>query len=421
MEEIRLDVTKYKYCFIDTVYEGSGTMPSLYQLVLSDSLFRQLAYYKCSSQHLQEFYHDYVVNPEHGLVADFVFEENFLKFNSGVRTVPSNNLLEESNDLEPVNSAGLFTLYDLILRGVSQDFCILEDELAESDTIKYLGDKVYPFSGIKFAKSTMTVYLAVVNNSTLYHNNLVVLDGGVLTFRPFYFTVPATAPAFQMYGCAFVRAIELNNKKYNLWHAEYLPLYDEDVSFSISKCLINKAICERERKSAALRVQKYYKESLFGVNATSKDTLKWTGGDTDRRSFYGVVFKSSISMLTEKECFSIVNTCLTEIAEDCNDLKEAKAMLMKKDWTTTAKFAGMCLLSVMLSTEGNVVQQLAAVHDMQKFLEECILFADLYLYRVRANAYIKHLHLANGTDPRIFGANEREYTLVEEGFYYGFD
>lgn len=391
-----------KYCFLNVVYFDTNNEDQIYELVLSDSMFQNISIYRTNLQELKKF----IDGKE--WVFDFAFVEGYLKCDSCIKRIQLNNLIqcgwieEKSSNL---------TLYDLLIEGIQNHFLFLEECVVNSE--EWEGLAITRFSALKFSQSTMSIYYRVVTENGIFNKMLVHMEGSKLIQHGFYFAVPYENKFSQK--AEFIKSMRINGKMYSVWKVDVISIYDMNVIISYS--LINKANCMRARLSNLYETLADYLDLAYSLDIDVPERKQWIGSSKSYASPYGVWFKSSVTKIKASRRLELIKIAARLLGEGMSK-DDAIKLCHKSVKSREERYVLHNLLRIVYGED-----PLNFVVNYKEYVACLILFADIYLYKIRSRCFLEEKRILQkmGTqDSRLTGSDEFGFTIIEEGFAYGF-
>lgn len=406
---------KFHFCFLNVVYVDSSDAIEVYEVVFSDSNFQETALLRVELPELLKI-------SSSGFVTDFNFKEDFLVCNPHVSRLRNSSIVAKTLDrLICVKHAD--TIYDLLYEGLQNDFYVISDSYAESIADGGVDDEngfcfITHFRNIRFSRSSMTVYVPMRKQDGLYNKMLIVPENKIMKMNAFYFIADA-GYALKTNDFSLVSQIDLNNKKYNLYLAEMLRIYD--ASMILAGPLINKACCLRQRVyNASTALDEFRNEIWLSLEGKENGGMQWAGGNNCYTSWYGVQFTNSIPVMTKKQKKLLRDYVLDKMVMGCMTVSEFKKAVSSSKMDQGNKFVCMCFAYALAGADAeDSVGLLDSINAYNDKLKDMLFRYDLFLYRIRLYVYVSHESLIHDwRQPILFGGNETDYTTVQEGFYY---
>lgn len=429
------DLKQYKYCFLNVVYTGDDGKTKAFSIVLADESFHRVASTHVDLETLKRF-------AEMFTITDFDFSAGYFRCNPNVVQKKYNEVIAECLGQIITEEHDSYTFFDLLYEGQQNGFYIINDEYAEclenrevshinafsnsakTDKQKETAADFYyisPFRSILFSQSSMTSYVRMYNSKGCYNKMLVTPVNHVPKLQSFFFIVPYEY-AFERKNCNFIRSVELDGKKYKLFHVTLLSIYE--MHTILSGALVNKAVSLRHRCYNACEAlsafQKHIWESLDD-SAACGEKIAWIGGQKSYNDGYGVKFKTSMKMLTKIErdnlCEKVVDTVIRAHAP----ISKFKREIINSSMNSIEKYVCMnIILGLEYSACNENIDLLEAVRQVMHSQRDKLFLCDLYLYRIRLYLCISGETLVQDlAHPFLYGGNETAFTIVEGGRYYG--
>lgn len=386
---------KYKYCFLDTKYEGSN---HLYLVVLADEYFWDIAYLITDLDGLKNMKNQYIT--------DYSFDSEYLQCYNGLPSVPENEVVIRNKNtlLKITHNQSLFTL---LCEGTKNKFLILADAAVESGLFS---DGCCEFRKIQYSKSTMSCYCKMVTKSGIFNKMIVTVDKSPV-LSPFYFATPRDYQ-FNNSSCKFIKDTEINGIAYNIWNTGILPLFEDDIC--LSKPLINKAVNMVERYSAAkVLIYNLVKKLAPYPNDTGKE---WIGGSGSYSPRCYVRLKSTTKKFNADAKIEITDYVMKNInAMSLQQLHES--LIKSQKFSNLQKFSGAYLASVLDAIKHSENMDIGIAINTLHSIEYSLMLTSMFTYRVCLHLLITKKHLVSYDEGyMIGGGGERDFTFVEEVF-----
>lgn len=392
-----------KYGFLEKIYStGDNGCDSVYEVTTSDFEFKHMETLMLNKNQLIDF----ITENKKEIVTDFTVENEVLRCNPGIETIQKialTGLNATTKIKEDVSE-----IFKFIMFGASNNFRILDfDENGEICC-------EVPFRRIKFARDTMSVYVRAINTEGIYNKKLIYMKDGILRTSNFKFSMPEDV-SYNCSGISFVEKIETKEGNVvQIWEHNNLPIFSSDMI--ISKPMINKAMCLREKLNAEISVLDKYIGMLYTMIGVQQEEKPWLPGGSNQTN-YGVYFKSSLKHLRKTDIDNLLEDALKKLPEVATNLQEAFNELKKLGWPDYCSKVGAMIFMATAMSEENT-ETISILTNYKNDLLDKMFWADLYLYKIRATSFVAKIKIVSFNKANIFGGNEKEYTTVREGFYY---
>lgn len=188
---------------------------------------------------------------------------------------------------------------------------LLTEYTAEYDLV--VDGQTKPFEALQFSRSSMSVYLPIVNENSEIYNHLVVTgEGGVLKWHPLELRKKDGSETIKVSNVSFNDEGEFQRK---------LPL--ETLGAAVTAFNIN---------SSLLTLRKV----LFNGEPSN---LKWVGGNHDYSKNYVVVLRCEHSPLSKKQAMLLLKSIANGTCENLNEMQmmvlqclQKNPEILKEDW-----------------------------------------------------------------------------------------
>lgn len=405
------------YCYLNQVWVDDNDNGLLYELVFSDKNFRDVYFKRVNKESLIS------TRNENKYEYNFKFKDDYLCC-PDVKRLKINNIIMESKDKEiRVNSVGDdFNLYAFLTEAIDNGYIFVSDEFIQEHSLQGLG--YTGMHNIRFSRTTMSVYVQIINVEGIHNEMIVSLEGTRLVFHPFYVAVPINKKL--SYGAVKKSSCNIEHVPYDIYYVDFLSLYTKDDYIAYG--LINRACAISAQCLNMCKILDTFIEAVRCVteNGVIPSQIAWAGGSSSHKSSFGVLFKSSIKILSNKEVADIVNKAVNhflpmldkynfETLED--KIKMANHIISITSLPTITKWYYFTLLKVILNAN-TMAEQLSVAIETKKACKTQMLFCDVYMYRIRSYSYLNCVSLVNLMRPVITDLSGI-YTEVKEGLYYG--
>lgn len=385
-----------EYCFLNCAYVTQNDETQVYEVVRSEDTFTNVRMMWLDLKQLQE------LAKEQDVVRDFSFDSGFLKCANIARVRISDDILKAYKNHTIKTDLTEFpegTILTMLKQGVENDFCFVSDELVNLD--RYVGEKVTPFSKVKFSQSSMSIYYSEVADGTIQNKYVVRSKGRIFEFEPFYFIVPEECEE-SVYG-KFIKHIQVNNRNYNLFYAENASLIERIKMLPMA--LVNKAVCLRCRVSSAVKVL----ECL--CKPYRDESLTWVGNNHAEHSLSMIEFISSYRGITSARDAQEIIDVVKELQQPTFD--ETKRAIYRYNQDIVFRFAAQWAANIIQSS----VTTADLINNCQEGIRQLsitIFYIDLFLYRIRSFSFKTNNELLRYSKNQFFGSNEPGFTLIRE-------
>lgn len=394
-------------CYLDKVFKDTNGKIKLYQLTLSDSLFRDIREVVVGEEGLLKYLNN------KGFIKDFQLEEGYLKCDPkdtllATSVIESQLSEEKSKNVEQENSFYRFLDY-----AIENDCILLDDSLIDCD--KYTGLAFTKFKNIRFSQSTMSVYFIINTPEGIANKHIVYLEDGALKFYHFYFGVPAGKATYK--NATYVKDIVINNELYYVYQIGELGLYPMEVCTSSS--LINKACTAREIQQAILDTVKDYSTILNNTLGEKGSTVEWAGGNGSYESQYGIIFKNSLKRPTKNRRNELIQDVFQNFLGIYPDYQNAFSAVNNSPYYSLCEKAALKILLFISYSGKSPVECLSVAKSVREKFAKEMMYTSMFLYKIRVGCYIQHIRLVDRTQPYLVGSEYDTVTTVEAGYYYG--
>lgn len=403
---------KTHYCFLDVIYTDKEENPVAYAITKSDNCFREVEQVIVSEEELLRY------TQESGVICDYQKSGGYLVTAPQVPSLIGHpeyetiyKLSEADNRLYVTvpESKLPYSIYDLITEGLAGEFVLVDASVLEQNNPQ-LG--MVGFQSIHFSKSTMSVYALMLTEEG-YKNIMLVSDNGsALQVRDFYFAVPTGAVFTGNTCCQLIQTKQLGNREYAIYHAGSLRIYD--TAFSRSAALINRAAFLSERCTASIKFwQRYLKICNEALNLGTEFAPSWAGSKGNKNSIYGVYFENSYEHVKSKDLPGFIDVCMQMSLEHENDAIE----YAQSQFNGSRQDLAVEFMKLEAMNSGSL-EMFNAAYSLIKNRALTKLNADMFLYRVRASAFITQTLLTPTVQPFVVGGAVPTFTIVREGFRF---
>lgn len=341
---------------------------------------------------------------------DFLIADGVLKCNSLIKTVQiDERYLRKMQDAAVESELAKNSLYSLLIQGVQNGYIILADD---SEDGWGSGTGVIPFRSIQFSKTTMSVYVRVIDGAGVYNQMIIVPEDRTLKFRPFKFAIEAETAenVIGIEGCEDLsRKVVINGKEYCIWVAKMFNIYDRSVEFSPS--VVNQSVHDSVVYQTSLKMINAF---IRGVSNEESLGYTWWGGDKSYSLRPGVYFKSSSAVPTEAELQEMQEIILENAAEGRAEVEINKHVfeyLFKRKKFNRVGTYSTALLTKLVLSDGDAAQKLLNAFSTKRAVQEKIFWLGLYLYRIRSCAMLDQRTLCS-VQSCLVGGNTQEFTIV---------
>lgn len=416
-------LSRFTYCFLNAVYVDDFDVAKVYEVVFSDADFREIGLLRVEQGAMRELC-SAVAN------VDFSFDSGFLKCNPHVARLRITSVVMDGMGVLINENHSIHSLYGLLYEGQKNGFYVVNDDYAESVLSTGNGfddgDSAGPFCfmthfrNIRFSQSSMSVYVQMRNKDGCYNRMLVVPDNGIMHMNSFYFLVPADN-SFSQNGCKFISQVCIDKRHFSLFCAELLGIYDVDSV--LSGALVNKAFCIRQRCYNAQIALKDLSQSIWRSLSgdEDKESLPWVGGSKSYADGYGVTFDSSIKLLKRSDRLELQEYVIQKVIREHMSFAEFKQLTAESRMNILQRYVCMCMAAVFeYASCSESIDLLEAANQMINGQKDSVFICDLFLYRIRLYLYMSGKSIVTDrAHPALFGGNEVDFTVVQEGHYYG--
>ena len=400
----------YYFCFLDMHYISTAAFDDLYELSLTSRHFDKTASVFVNKDKLKEF-------AESKLITDFRICDGYLQCNPHLPELTINSVIKECENevLEDFTTGSTF--YDLLQKGVENNFILIDNKLDELDNV--IEWRITNFNRIQFSQSTMSIYAQIVSQQNEIKNKMIVTrDAGTLVMHPFLFAVPIDVD-FDLAGCHFIKNQEIRGSMYRIYQAVDLAIFSK-LSL-VSKSTINKAMTLRTRYNAIIKILQDFKKDVWHrLNEEPTKEFTWVGGTSSYSSEYGVIFKSSIKVPSADDREEFLEFIQRERIKNRTSHSDFLLKMKERGITGILENAGK-IISIILEQCENIDHALILLSSTINSLYDDLLYCDLYLFKIRSSLYLGRQRITTASNPFLFGGDETAYTIVKEGFFYELD
>ena len=172
-----------RYCYLSKIYESSSGESKLYECVLCDETFSDIAIYRVDLDTLKGLAND------HKLIKNFVIEDGYLRCENTTRQL-LNNLIESSKGKYiRKRDTKLYSFYDFVRNGIKTECYFVHPDYALADN-SLDGIGFSHFKNIRVSESTMSVYCNILTEEGLKHLSLIRLENKKLVMNNLFVAVP---------------------------------------------------------------------------------------------------------------------------------------------------------------------------------------------------------------------------------------
>lgn len=376
-------------CFLNRVFTDKDDCISFFEIVKADNSFADVRTSYVSLDTLKK------LSTDPKLTTDFSFEDGYLKCDSTVNRVCSNDLIkgQVSKQFSIYDSSN--SLFDLLMLGVNNGFYLVDDRVAKNST--WTGNGFTSFHNIKFSKSSMSIYARVIFKDTCFNKHIVKLQRGILKFYPFKFLVPKDFCG-DLSDCKKLGEIVINNISYFLYEVATMSLFCP--INNITPPLINYANGRVLRFSEVLKVLRQYRNQLLHAIGNNTPAPKWVeDNDEVKEPFYGITFEyNGKGVSSTKELLDhVVHLCDLGKTPD-----EVKQELIRTKYNPTECLAGYVVASISTNSS-SAIEAISNIGEMTASISKELFFADLFLYKFRSYSYLSKRNIAPLTQPYFTG------------------
>lgn len=371
-----------KYCFLSCIYTRQDR-PNIFELALVNSDYDDVYLYRtCDLRDILTF----------GYVYDFSIEGQYFKCNPFVKTATGDSILDSTLD-QILHHDRKETIFSFLARGTHDGYVIISDDLA-NQAGEWVGVGITSFYNIKFSKSTMSIYVPLVEPDGITNKMLVTETSGKLAVNPFYYGIPADSKK----DCGeFVRRKTINGVDYDIYYIDFMPVYDE-LGRILSNPVINTAV---QMQTCYSFVQQALEDILDAAYSVKEDKPAWAGGSKSYTSSYSVEFTSNLPKLTKKDRVAIINSIMAgREPVYCEDPR--------------VKFLTNAINALELNEDGT--PNLNSLHSTIVYLKKHGIMYGSYLMVVKYHMFCSHERITGGSSGVLCGGVSDASTLVKEGF-----
>ena len=287
----------------------------------------------------------------------------------------------------------------------------------DSEPVREVYDIVIPCYGVKFSKSTMSVYFNYYDDDGLHHWNIMRYDDIWYVFNPFSFLVSsANLSAFQRCMGEFQNYLleegsyEYRNESYVKYKVlQDIPLLANDEYIFTE--ILHKAIICSERYNNVLKITKDFMSSL--CDNSNVELKGWAGKDRSFKTNYGIYFKTQYIAIPTEERVEVLNRVIGNKGriKECPSLGEVQLLLKTLFQDFEEQFVAFVIATIIYNAKDHCdmmrLTQNALVHyERQKA------FADLYSYRMRGCFLLNNESVT--AQYQVAGSDESGYVIIKE-------
>lgn len=372
-------------CFLNKIYVRESNN-DIYEIALVDDTYTTVQLMRVNDLHdICDFIE----------TRDFSLDDDYLLCNPNVITVPGDSITDINTIVGEKCDDSIFSF---IIDGVRNNYVVIDDSVISSENSDDCIFGISYFRNIKFAETTFSIYLQMVNESGIYNKMLVTEENNRLTFHPFYFGVPAGQPC--MYGSFKDRRI-VNNIEYDVYYIDFLPVLNS-TSMIVSAPVINSAMQQSEKFKFCILALSDLMHDLYVV---SESNVEWAGGNNNYTSAYTIQFKSTMRKISKRARTDITDSILHGACPIYAEDERVKLLHGVLD---------------SLNRDKTGMPTLDSLNTMVASLKTLSVFSGAYIASLRYYLYCSHKSIresigATGTTI-LYGGNSEFGTIVEEGF-----
>ena len=394
-----------RYCYLNKIYENSVGESKLYECVLCDETFSDVAIYRVDIEELKGLANDA------SLVKNFAIEDGYLKCENAKRQM-LNNLIESSKGKYiRKRDTKLYSFYDFVRDGIKSGYYFVHPDYAlDGNVLDGIGFS--HFRNLKVSESTMSVYCNILTEDGLKHLNFIYLQDKKLVLNNLFVAVPAGStliPPGKIATAEAMGSITINHADFQLFSVVGLSIYNPGMI--ITDSLINKASVEYAKAKNVNNLLSDYSETF---SKQKIDGVKWAGKNGSHAAPYFVGYTAMMLMPTRAERTAILQAVL-DLVSGSGSSDPMPLIETIKGWNCEPikKFMAVNLFILIWGAESID----AALAKVWKRMDQCkliMLYSSLYLYSVRATAFMTNTRFANPVNPYIIGSEEKIQTLAKE-------
>lgn len=393
-------LSEYNYCFMQAALVDANEKIKAFRVICGDTEFQKFAYYTIDLnglKHLCEM---------KDLIKDFDLEGTFLRCDNIPKVIFTTEDLYVLNKIIPLESSNL--LQDFLLWGAKNDCLILNDEE---------GTQFAKFIDIQVAQKTMSIYVKMVADADIHNKMLVYMKDTELVCNDFLVAVPSGCKLPMQFKYTKCEALQdkrtIFNRSYDVYNVNISDMAYIDLLRA--NAFINKATTLSVKYRSMIDVLKEFKDTLCISQGFQVNDMKynWVGGTNSYKDSFGVFFESSLKPISKNQKFEIINW-FTELISECHN-KDEIALRISEENNDLARLILNILLELMYSD----LSTTDVIHNCIEMLNNCklqLLSVDLFLYKLRAGAYINSIAIAPSYNPILVGSDEKNYTMVNSVF-----
>lgn len=383
------------FCYLNRIYTDENDNTVFYELVFSDLHFTNPIVRLVSFNELQK------ISEDDNYISDFSITEGYLRCDSEVSRVEFHKNIAPDANKSCLDNTTL-SLYSLLQIGVENDFCILDDKVAEDTQSEWVGNGIVPFCGIGFSHSSMSIYVQMILDNKIYNKYLVKAESTGLVIKPFYFAVPYEYTG-EVCNSQFIKDVKINNKKYSVYRNTITNLFC--MVPVITPPLINKACCLSFRLNEAIKTLKDYRKVLFQLQGKTSENLTWIS-DERRYSVESIELKSTLHKIADRDALikNVISLC-----NSCSDLNEVKE---KMEFVEPACICAANNLALIVCYSNGLTETISNLYSILRRLEVERFYCEQYVYKIRMYACLTSDDLVSITKPYFSGSDEAGITVL---------
>lgn len=402
--------SKIVYAFLKAIYVDKNDIGVYYEADVSDSLLIKTGTLIKTLKEWKDFL------DANSIIADFSFDEQYLKCNSNVPRYPIASMPTfRDRDTSIITRDNTF--YYFLCNGIVNEYILCTDNLIELETNYYSGTEITSFSSIRFSKSTMTMYAMLIGNEGMYNKTIIHLDNVDLVINGFTYGIPVSVENPISIG-KYVKNMYINNNEYRLY-----VVNPEDVQLMydiyFSENLISLSVVLSQGMRDIVDVLKMYYLNTYEVFVGSSEQKEWCGGSRDWSSKYGVYVDSSLKPLQK---YQIENVCehlytLENSFTQHHSVNKLLEEVSGMDYALRYRKILKNLVPIVFNDNGSKDDFLTFLHSSLSEFNSVLCIYNLYLYCIRINAYLQKRHVGD-VYGQINNPMTQDIILFKEVFWY---
>lgn len=382
------------YCFLSQVAIDESDKIRIYEVIVNEDGTSKCSLYRISPEDMRILYEE---NKDKSLIKfDFKFEGSFLKCENIFKIKMSESMIESRQNTSSTFEANIVSIYNLFFDVAKSNGVFIDNSIEDTCKGEYKGLGITEFSNIKVSKSTMTVYFSIKLAQGWVSRKIIYMEDKSLKTQSFIFGVPKeSADLMKRYDLVFVRDCIINNIMYSIFK------YTGDISIF--------AHTSDALKVFAPIIVRYtynsecYKAILDICNVLVKTILSFANDvdekeDNEPRYPQGVTDKTGVTFILSGKAPNdsrkmdiikyITNELYPKIASKEVSANQVYGILLGKGLTQIEIYTAYTILEIYLGSGNIPLDRIEYIRKLQDLYKYKKLFADMYLYSIRAGLYI---------------------------------